>query len=174
MLKFGNENSNNLRDNQENIFENQNNENISKENGSIVEQNDENGACENEDKHKKHKKSKKRKSSVTEMSKENESSAKILKISNSLETNDNENDKSPFDWKQNILDIVQAKKNEISLKKLQNKIIKRYERYISNSQDVHNLVDEEREKVTAKFNKTLKKLKKSSVICISEDIIKLI
>jgi len=173
MLKFGNENSNNLRDNQENIFENQNNENISKENGS-VEQNDENGACENEDKHKKHKKSKKRKSSVTEMSKENESSAKILKISNSLETNENENDKSPFDWKQNILDIVQAKKNEISLKKLQNKIIKRYERYISNSQDAHKLADEECEKVTAKFNKTLKKLKKSSVICISEDIIKLI
>jgi len=108
------------------------------------------------------------------MPEENQPSTKISKISNSLETNDKENDKSPFDWKQNILDIVQTKKNEISLKKLQNKIIKQYGRYISNSQDVHNLTDEEREKAIIKFNKTLKKLKKLSVICISEDTIKLI
>jgi hypothetical protein len=175
-MQSENENSRNLPNNQENIVENQNNENISKENGSNGAEQDrnENGACENGDKHQKHKKSKKRKSSVTETPEENQPSAKILKMSNSLQTNDNESDKSLFDWKQNVLDIMQAKKNEISLKKLQNKIIKRYERYISNSQDIHNLTDEEREKATAKLNKTLKKLKKSSVICISEDIVKLI
>lgn len=129
-----------------------------------------NGVCENEDVHKKHKKSKKRKSNDV-VPEEEQPVAKISKTSTALQTDDNET--IPFDWRQNVLNIVQAKKDEISLKKLQNKIIKRYIRHISNSHNVHNLTDEDHEKAIIKFNKTLKKLKKSSVICVSEDSVKL-
>lgn len=108
------------------------------------------------------------------MPEEDQPVAKILKTSkSSSDTNGNESDGYPFDWKQKVLDIVQAKKNEITLKKLQSKIIKQYARHISNSHNVHNLTDDEREKAIAKFNKALKKLKKSSAICVSEDTVKL-
>ncbi|EZA60129.1 hypothetical protein DMN91_009999 [Ooceraea biroi] len=173
--KFQNEDSNNSLNNQENIIENQNNENICRENSTLTEQNNGNGVCENGSAPEKRKKSKKRKSSDTQVPEEDQPVAKISKTSDSsLQTNNNESDGSPFDWKQNVLDIVRAKNNEISVKKLQGKIVKRYARHISSSHGVHNLTDEEREKATTKFNKALKKLKKSSAICVSEDTVKLV
>lgn len=93
---------------------------------------------------------------------------KISKTS-TLETNENESNNNPFDWKKTILDVVQAK-NEIPLKKLQSKVIKKYICHVS---DIHDQTDMEREKAIVKFNKTLKKMKKASVICVLEDTVKL-
>lgn len=120
-------------------------------------------------------KSKKRrlKSTNVQIPEDLQPAAKISKTS-TLETNENESNNNSFDWKKTILDVVQTK-NEVSLKKLQSKVFKKYIRHVSNTntQDVYNPTDVECEKATAKFNKTLKKMKKASVICILEDIVKL-
>lgn len=159
-------------DNQ-NIVENQNNENICKENNSSKHQNGNNEAYETNGDNMCEKKSKKRrlKSTNIQIPEDPQPAAKISKTS-TLEMNENENNNNSFDWKKTILDIVQAK-NEISLKKLQSKVFKKYKRHVSNTQDVYNPTDVECEKTTAKFNKILKKMKKASVICILEDIVKL-
>lgn len=119
------------------------------------------------------KKSKKRrlKSTNAQIPEDLQPATKISKTS-TLETNENESNNNPFDWKKTILDIVRAK-NEVSLKKLQSKVIKKYICHVSNIQDICNPTDVEREKTIAKINKTLKKMKKASVICILEDIVKL-
>lgn len=167
-----NKDSNQSFDNQ-NIVENQNNENICKENNSSKHQNGNNEPCETNGDNVSKKKSKKRrlKSTNDQIPEDLQSAAKISKTS-TLETNENESNNNPFDWKKTILDVVQAK-SEVSLKKLQSKVIKKYICHVSNVQDVCNPTDVEREKAIAKFNKTLKKLKKASAICILEDIIKL-
>ncbi|XP_029173041.1 cell growth-regulating nucleolar protein isoform X2 [Nylanderia fulva] len=159
-------------DNQ-NIVENQNNENICKENGSSKQHNGNGEVCETNGDNVCERKSKKRrlKSTNDQIAEDVQPAAKISKTS-TLETNENEKNSSPFDWKKIVLDVVQAK-NEISLKKLQSKVIKKYKCYVSNTHDVSNLTDAECEEAIRKFNKTLKKMKKASVIYILEDIVKL-
>lgn len=160
----------NLSFDNRNIVENQNNENICKENNSSKHQNGNDKTCETNGDNVCKKKSKKRrlKSTNIEMSEDLQPAAKISKTS-TLETNENESNNIPFDWKKTILDVVQAK-NEISLKKLQSKVIKKYVCHVS---DIHDQTDMEREKAIVKFNKTLKKMKKASVICVLEDTVKL-
>ncbi|XP_012223443.1 cell growth-regulating nucleolar protein [Linepithema humile] len=166
--------SNNLLDT-ENIIENQNNENIYKENNSAECQNGNNEAHEinGNDTCEKRTKSKKRslKSKNVQITEENEPVAKISKTS-SLEVNANDSESAVFDWKNIILTIVQNK-GEVSLKKLQSKIIKKYTNHICNLSDISKLTDEEHEKAIAKFNKALKKLKKTFALCILEDKVKL-
>lgn len=160
--------------NQENIIENENNENISSEKNSVICQNGNNkeykatdGICE------KQKKSKKRRLKPIDVQcEDNQPAAKVSKASDVKETKDESNNVL-FDWKKIIVDIVQAR-SKISLKKLQNKTIKKYIHYISTSnENTCELTDEEREKTVAKFNKTLKKLKKISAIIVSEDTVEL-
>lgn len=157
-------------DNQ-NIVENQNNENICKENGSSKHHNGNSEICETNGDNVYEKKSKKRrlKSTNDQIPEDVQPATKISKTS-TLETNKNENS-GPFDWRKIILDVVQTK-NEISLKKLQSKVIKKYKCHVSNTQDA-SLTDTEREEAIRKFNKTLKKMKKTSVINILEDTVKL-
>lgn len=166
--------SHNLLDT-ENIIENQNNENIYRENNSAECQNGNNETHEinGNNIHEKRKKSKKRslKSKDIQISEEDQPVAKISKTS-SLETNENDSGSATFDWKKTILTIVENK-GEISLKKLQSKIIKKYVCHIGNLNDISELTDTEREKAIAKFNKALKKLKKTSALCILEDTVKL-
>ncbi|XP_072742719.1 uncharacterized protein [Anoplolepis gracilipes] len=159
--------SNHSFDNQ-NIVENQNNENIYKENNSLKHQNGNDKVCKTNGDNRCEKKSKKRrlKSTNGQMSEDLQPAAKISKTS-TLETNENENN-NPFDWKKTILDIVEAK-NEVSLQKLQKKVIKKYIRHVCN--DVFNPT--ESEKAIAKFNKILKKMKKTCVIYVLEDTVKL-
>lgn len=159
--------SNHSFDNQ-NIVENQNNENIYKENNSLKHQNGNDKVCKTNGDNRCEKKSKKRrlKSTNGQMSEDLQPAAKISKTS-TLETNENENN-NPFDWKKTILDIVEAK-NEVSLQKLQKKVIKKYIRHVCN--DVFNPT--ESEKAIAKYNKILKKMKKTYVIYVLEDTVKL-
>lgn len=70
---------------------------------------------------------------------------------------DNITEKSTFSWKHTILDIVKSK-GEISLKKLQKKVISQYMNSCSNTVL--------QEKASSKFNK---KLKKISEIAISDE-----
>lgn len=170
--KTTNIDSNHSFDNR-NIVENQNNENICKENNSSKHQNGNDKACETNGDNVCKKKSKKRqlKSTNVEMPEDLQPAVKISKTS-TLETNENESNNNPFDWKKTILDVVQAK-DEVSLKKLQSKVIKKYISHVSNIHDVCNQTDIEREKAIVKFNKTLKKMKKASVICVLEDTVKL-
>ena len=164
--------SNHSFDNQ-NIVENQNNENICKENHSSKHQNGNDKICETNGDSVCKKKSKKRrlKSADTQVQEDLQPAAKISKIS-TLDGNENKSNNDPFDWKKTILDVVQAK-GEVSLKKLQSKVIKKYTCHISNTHDASNSTDVEREKVIAKFNKTMKKMKKASTIHIIEDTVKL-
>lgn len=166
-----NKDFNHSSDNQ-NIVENQNNENICKENGFSKYQNGNGKVCETNGDNVCEKKSKKRrlKSTNDQISEDVQPATKISKTS-TLETNENENS-GPFDWKKIILNVVQTK-NEISLKKLQSKVIKKYKCHVSNTQDISDLTHTEREEAIRKFNKTLKKMKKASVINILEDTVKL-
>ncbi|XP_020286251.1 cell growth-regulating nucleolar protein [Pseudomyrmex gracilis] len=171
-----NTNSDTSLANQENVIENENNENISKEKNSVIYQNGnnkeykatDNGICE-----KQQKKSKKRRLKPTDVqSEDNQPAAKVSKAFNVKETKD-ESDNVPFDWKKIIVDIVQAR-SKISLKKLQSKTIKKYIHYISTlNENTYELTDEEREKTVAKFNKALKKLKKTSAVIVSEETVQL-
>ncbi|XP_017792332.1 PREDICTED: cell growth-regulating nucleolar protein [Habropoda laboriosa] len=70
-------------------------------------------------------------------------------------------DKSNFNWGDTILDIVKSK-GEISLKKLQKKVISQYMNFSSNAVT--------HEKASSKFNK---KLKKVSGIIVSDEKVKL-
>ncbi|XP_054013424.1 cell growth-regulating nucleolar protein [Hylaeus anthracinus] len=177
-------------ENQENsVIENQNNENICKENQTEGEQNGineshttDNGTANNVSKKKK---SKKRmlsetveekivepisnKKSESELVKEQleesipkkKSKSTVLSESSNNQCN-NTTEKSTFDWKSAILDVVRSK-GEISLKRLQKKVISRYMNFCSNT--VTN------EKASTKFNK---KLKKISEIVISDEKVKLV
>lgn len=165
--------SNNLLDT-ENIIENQNNENIHKENNSVECQNGNIEAHEinDNDKCKKQKKSKKRplKANDVQTLEEDQPVAKILKTS-SLEANVNNGKSAAFNWKNIILTILQNK-GEVSIKKLQGKMIKKYTCHIYNVSDTSKLTEAEREKAIAKFNKALKKLEKTA-LCILENRVKL-
>lgn len=153
-----------------NIIENQNNENIYKEN-----QNEEEHEKSNNDANvSKKKKSKKRKAdeAVEENTVESVSrkKGKVTHIENQVESSvskkknksivlsessvnqngaEQTNEKSTFDWKVTILDIVR-KKGEISLKKLQKKVISQYMKFCSNEVST--------EKATIRFNKKLRKV----------------
>ena len=176
-----------VTENQENnVVENQNNENISKENQSEDQQNKSNethGADNNTNNNAKRKKKKLKKRGisetveggqtgepVSEKKRENGSieepvpkkKSKNNVLSESLNTQTADiTEKPTFDWKATILEVVQSK-GEISLKKLQKKVISRYMTFCSDA--VTN------EKATAKFNK---KLKKVSKVVISEEKVKL-
>ncbi|KYN04290.1 PREDICTED: cell growth-regulating nucleolar protein [Cyphomyrmex costatus] len=161
--------SNNSFDNQ-NLAENQNNENICKENNSMSHQNENDNACEitNGYLHETQNKSKKRKLELTSIQSEDQTVAKINKQSSS----DNGNNVATFYWKKTILDILQIK-GEIPLKKLRNKVIKKYICYVfSLNDDTFKLT--EYAKAIAKFDKTMEKLRKSSAICILNNKIKLL
>lgn len=68
---------------------------------------------------------------------------------------------STFNWKNTILDIVKSKE-EISLRKLQKKVISQYMKFCSDAVT--------REKASSKFNK---KLKKVSEVVISDEKVRL-
>lgn len=163
MTCIQNMDSNNSFDNQ-NLAENQNNENICKENNSVSHQNESDEACgiTNGHLHKRQSKSKKRKlESIGIQSEEDQTVAKISKQSSS----DNRSDVATFRWKKAILYVLQAK-DEIPLKKLQTKVMKKYICCVFNLNDTFKLT--EYEKAVAKFSKTVEKLQKLSVICMSE------
>ncbi|XP_076673500.1 uncharacterized protein LOC143371787 [Andrena cerasifolii] len=168
-----------------NALENQNNENIYKENQSEDQQNKSNethGTDNNTDNNVKRKKKKLKKrgisetvvgqtgepvsekkcenGSIEEPVPKKKSRSNVLSESLNDQT-DNVTEKPTFDWKATILEVVQSK-GEISLKKLQKKVISRYMTFCSDA--VTN------EKATAKFNK---KLKKVSKVVISEEKVKL-
>lgn len=82
-------------------------------------------------------------------------------IENSTSQCDDTMEKSSFDWKGTILEIVQSK-GEVSLKKLQKKVISQY---LNSSSDTI-----PSEKASSKFNK---KLKKISEVVVSDDKVKL-
>ncbi|XP_011698030.1 PREDICTED: cell growth-regulating nucleolar protein [Wasmannia auropunctata] len=166
--------SNNLLDNQD-IAENQNNENICKENNSASHQNGSDEACEmaNGHLHKRESKSKKRQLEPTsvQLPEEDQTAAKIRKQSNS-DTSDNGSDVATFHWKKTILEILKAK-GEMPLRKLRNKVMKKCIYYVFSLND-NTFKLTEYEKAVAKFNKTVEKLKKSSVISILENKVKLL
>ncbi|XP_076375805.1 uncharacterized protein LOC117228678 [Megalopta genalis] len=175
---------NHVSEHQENnIIDNQNNENISKENQNKEEQNRNNDNVTNVDKKKKSKK-RKANEAVEEQTVEPASNKKgktipandqievsvpkkkrksiVLSESSNNQNNEVQTiEKSTFDWKGTILDIVQSK-GEISLKKLQKKVITQYMNFCSN--DVIN------GKASIRFNK---KLKKVSGVLISDGKVKL-
>lgn len=98
--------------------------------------------------------SKKKNKDVTNISvKKNEN----ISSETSVNQCDNTTEKSTFSWKHTILDIVKTK-GEISLKKLQKKVISQYMNSCSNTVL--------QEKASSKFNK---KLKKISEITISDE-----
>ncbi|XP_011176394.1 cell growth-regulating nucleolar protein [Solenopsis invicta] len=169
---IGNVNSNSTFDNQ-NIAENQNNENICRENDSANHENGIDKVCEMSNGHLSEKQSKAKKRQLeptsTQLPEENQTAAKIPKQSVS-DASDNSNVAS-FCWKKTILEILQAK-GEMSLKKLRDKAMKKCICYIFSLND-NTFKLTEYEKAIAKFNKTLEKLKKSSVICISENKVQL-
>ncbi|XP_076287385.1 uncharacterized protein LOC143212433 [Lasioglossum baleicum] len=170
----------NVSEHQEsNIIENQNNENIHKENQNEEEHEKSNN---NDNNVSKKKKSKKRKAdeAVEENTVEpvSKKKGKIIHTEDQVEdsvskkrdrsivlsessVNQNgagqTNEKSTFDWKGTILDIVRNK-GEISLKKLQKKVISQYMKFCSN--DVSN------EKAKIRFNK---KFKKVSGVLVSDE-----
>lgn len=171
-------------DHQENnIIENQNNENIFRETQDKEQQNECNESCatnDNEDSinesKKKKKKSKKREhSEVVEkqveepVSKKKKDKNKSVLLESSVNQREdtvvsetvNESENQSFDWKNVILNIVQSK-GEISLKKLQKKVINQY---MNSGSDTLTY-----EKASSKFNK---KLKKITEIVVSEEKVKL-
>nr|XP_031840354.1 cell growth-regulating nucleolar protein [Nomia melanderi] len=166
-----------------NIVENQNNENICRETQNEEQQNNSNNDTNNVSKKKK---SKKRKANEVEgdQSVDSESNKKlntisvedqvvesvpkkksksvVLSESSVNQCNEEQtNEKPTFDWKDTILNVVQSK-GEISLKKLQKKVISQYMSFCSD--EVTN------EKATARFNK---KFKKVSGISISDGKVKI-
>lgn len=174
MMYGQNVDSNNSFDNQ-NIAENQNNENIYKENESASYQNGNDKAsettngylCERQNKTKK----RRLESIDIQSSEETQTPAKIKKQSVS-ETSNNESDVAKFHWKKTILDILQTK-GELPLRKLRDKVMKKYIYYVfSLNDDTFKLT--EYAKAVTKFNKTVEKLKESSVVCISENKVKLL
>ncbi|KAG5677910.1 hypothetical protein PVAND_007626 [Polypedilum vanderplanki] len=78
------------------------------------------------------------------------------------QANDQELPIEKFNWGQAIRDIVSAKNNEISLKKLKKKVLNRYKKFSGNEVD---------EKTESKFNK---KLKKINGINVDNDVVRLI
>ncbi|XP_076622705.1 uncharacterized protein LOC143342562 [Colletes latitarsis] len=178
-------NAKDLTENQENnAIENQNNENICKENltedqqNGINESNTADTNTVNNLNKKKRKLSKtvgkqveksdsKKKSINASVEEQTEKSSPAKKSKNtvlsesSINQCDDTIEKSTFDWKGTILDVVKNK-GEISLKKLQKKVISRYMEFCSNT--VTN------EKASGKFNK---KLKKVSEIIIFDEKVKL-
>lgn len=166
--------SNNSFDNQ-NIAENQNNENIHKENKSASYQNRNDKTCETTNGYlcERRNKSKKRRleSIDIQSSEEAQTAAKIIKQSVS-ETSNNESNGAKFHWKKTILGILQTK-DELPLRKLQNKVMKKYIYHVfSLNEDTFKLT--EYAKAVAKFNKTVEKLKELSAISILENKVKLL
>ncbi|XP_076646302.1 uncharacterized protein LOC143355406 [Halictus rubicundus] len=178
------DNRSNISEHQEsNIIENQNNENTYKENQNDEQPNKNNNDANNVSKKKKSKKRKadeameentvepvsKKKGKImhTEDQVENSVSKKrntsiVLSESSVNQNGEGQpNEKTTFDWKGTILDIVRNK-GEISLKKLQKKVISQYMKFCSN--EVTN------EKASIRFNK---KLKKVSGVLISDEKVKL-
>lgn len=147
--------------------DNQNNENLCKEHDTAQHQNVNNESCEiNGDLDKMEtvkNKSKKRKLVELAETQEKQLTKKSKKTSILLETNagENEEHKVIFDWRSTIIGIVQNK-NEISLKKLQKKVVSLYMS--------HSTKNVEREKVVMKFQKKLKKIPE---IVISDNMVKL-
>lgn len=173
MTHIQNIDSNNLSFGNQNVAENQNNENICKENHSASYQNGSDKACEivNGHQYERRNKSKKQKlKSIIELS-EDQTVAKIRKQS-ILETSDDGSDVAKFRWKKTILNILQAK-GEMSLRKLRDKVMKRCIYYVFSLND-NTFKLTEYAKAVAKFNKTVEKLKESSIICISENKVKLL
>ncbi|XP_003702189.1 uncharacterized protein LOC100879590 [Megachile rotundata] len=161
-----------------NVVENQNNENIYKENQADGQQNKSNGLYDshnnNSTKSIKKKKSKKRKISEavpeqveeeTPKKKKNvlaqESDKDTLPSESQVAQCDNVIEKSTFDWKEAILNIVKSKE-EISLKKLQKKVTSQYMKLCPDTVT--------QEKAFSKFNK---KLKKVSEVVISDEKVRL-
>lgn len=157
-----------LNDHQENIVDNQNNENICKEHNSAQHQKEINQTCDtngnmDEKQTINGKKSKKRRLAESVETREEQPVMKIKKAPILLEMNVCENDdrKAAFDWRLTILGIVQNK-SEISLKKLQKKVVSLYTSSSAKSMEY--------EKIITKFHKKLKKIPE---IIVSENIVKL-
>ncbi|KAG7211385.1 hypothetical protein KM043_010674 [Ampulex compressa] len=139
--------------------ENQNNENICKENNSedkeerVIDSGAMNGEPEKIPNRKEKKKSKKRglSESMEESEEQPVSKRKIKNVSVLSKANENEvtSNTPTFKWKEVIVNIVQNK-GEISLKKLQKKVVSQYMAYCS---DILT-----HEKAVNKFNKKLKKI----------------
>ncbi|KOX81348.1 Cell growth-regulating nucleolar protein [Melipona quadrifasciata] len=151
-------NADNVNTHQENnVVENQNNENIYRENRnedrlnkSNVNEATQDGIEATQDQILK----KKNKDVTNVLMKKNENTSFS---ETSVNQCDNITKKSTFSWKRTILDIVKSK-GEISLKKLQKKVISQYMNSCSNTVL--------QEKASSKFNK---KLKKISEITISDE-----
>lgn len=162
--------SNNLlsNNNQNNIIDNQNNENICKEHDSARHQKSNDKECltngtVDETQTVTKKKSKKRQlPELTET--EEQPAAKTKKTSVLVETNicKDKIRKVSFYWRLAILEIVQNK-GEISLKKLQKKVVSLYL--------LHSVKVLDRDKAIAKFHKKLKKIPE---IAVSGNIVKLV
>lgn len=163
-------NSNHLLSNshQDNI-DNQNNENICKEHESTRHQRDNSEECVtnktvDETQTVITKKSKKRRLIESVETEEEQPAIKTKKTSILVETNGGKNKvrKVSFYWRLAILEIVQNK-GEISLKKLQKKVVSLYL--------LHSVKALDRDKAIAKFHRKLKKIPE---IAISENIVKLV
>ncbi|XP_078042526.1 uncharacterized protein LOC144472934 [Augochlora pura] len=176
---------NNVGEHQEsNIIDNQNNENISKENENKEEQTKSNNDVAHTGKKKKSKKrkadeaveeqtvkpvsNKKDKDTIStndqievSVPKKKRKSVVLSEASDNQNSEVQTNEKSTFDWKGTILDIVRSKE-EISLKKLQKKVISQYMNFCSNEATDG--------KASIRFNK---KLKKVSGVIISDGKVKL-
>ena len=162
-----------------NVIENQNNENICKENQANGQPNQSNGLHDNDNTATSIKKKKSKKRKVSEiMQEQTEEPVSKKKAKNILteETEESKNgllsvppvtqcnkgiENSTFNWKNTILDIVKSKE-EISLRKLQKKVISQYMKFCSDAVT--------QEKASSKFNK---KLKKVSEVVISDEKVRL-
>ncbi|XP_011148990.1 cell growth-regulating nucleolar protein [Harpegnathos saltator] len=163
--------SNNLVSNnhQDNIIDNQNNENICKEYDSARHQKSNDKECMtnsimDETQTVTKKKSKKRQMAESIETQEEQPATKTKKTSVLVETNicKNKMRKVSFYWRLAILEIVQNK-GEISLKKLQKKVVSLYL--------LHSVKVLDRDKAIAKFHRKLKKIPE---ITVSENIVKLV
>ncbi|XP_011877049.1 PREDICTED: cell growth-regulating nucleolar protein [Vollenhovia emeryi] len=163
---------NNSIDNQ-NVAENQNNENLCKENHSPSRQNGSDEVCKmtNGHLHERRDKSKKRRldPAGVQLAEEGQTAAKIRKQPGS-ETGDSGNDVAKFQWKQTILDILRAR-GEMSLRKLQNKVMNKCIYYVFSLND-NTFKLTEYTKAVEKFNKAVNKLK-GCVIHVSGNKVRL-
>ncbi|KOC63246.1 Cell growth-regulating nucleolar protein [Habropoda laboriosa] len=147
-----------------NVIENQNNENICRENKNESHENkcnELNGTCNIADNDEPVTKKKNKKGAATEEPVPTVKSEDPILSESLVGQSDSTIDKSNFNWGDTILDIVKSK-GEISLKKLQKKVISQYMNFSSNAVT--------HEKASSKFNK---KLKKVSGIIVSDEKVKL-
>lgn len=154
---------------QDNIIDNQNNENICKEHDSTRHQKGNDKEClingtVDETQTVTKKKSKKRQLTESVETQEEQPATKTKKTSVLVETNicKDKVRKVSFYWRLAILEIVQSK-GEISLKKLQKKVVSLYL--------LHSVKMLDRDKAIAKFHKKLTKIPE---IAVSGNIVKLV